>query len=162
MISSRKFKIWRYFLNASASHLKRCGGPQLARRPLFSHPWARWRLKNFQDWLAKKTQLYDIRCRDTEFQHSSRCCDFSQQQYVAGLEFQNDCRTTWLHPHVQKTSSVDKAKFYSELFEIFLRVLTADLTIGMKYKFTINPPQTGPQRGGQPRNCLHRNFSKSC
>ena len=38
VISWRKFQIWWFFLNASAGHWKRCGGPHVARGPLIAHP----------------------------------------------------------------------------------------------------------------------------
>jgi len=38
LLSRRKFQIWTYFLNASAGHWKRCGGPHSAHGPLFAHP----------------------------------------------------------------------------------------------------------------------------
>ena len=40
VVSWREFQIGRFFLNAYSGHSKRCGGPYLARVPLFAHPWS--------------------------------------------------------------------------------------------------------------------------
>jgi len=36
--NSRKFQTWWFFLNPSAGHSKRCGGPHVSRGPLIVHP----------------------------------------------------------------------------------------------------------------------------
>ena len=39
-----KFQIWIFFLNASAGHWKRCGGPDVARGPVVGPHCFRWKL----------------------------------------------------------------------------------------------------------------------